>query len=81
MVKKKVKIQKHVLIPQHKKLSKKDKDELLGKYNITGQQLPGIRITDAATQEMNVEIGDVIQITRQSKTAGTTVFYRVVANE
>ena len=69
------------MIPQHKKLSKKDRDELLNKYNITAQQLPTIKSTDAATQDLNVEIGDVIQINRFSRTSGATVFYRVVTND
>jgi DNA-directed RNA polymerase subunit H (RpoH/RPB5) len=81
MGKKKFKALKHVLMYTHKKLSKKDKEELLEKYNITEQQLPSIKITDAAVQEFGAELGDVIQITRPSKTAGMTVFYRVVINE
>ena len=80
MAKKKIKIRDHSLIPQHKKLSKKDKEDLLNRYNITEQQLPSIKITDAAISDMNVELGDVIQIIRESKTAGNTVFYRVVVH-
>jgi len=80
MAKKKIKIEKHALIPLHKKLSKKDKDDLLNHYNITIQQLPAIKLTDAAVKDMSVELGDLVQITRGSRTSGITTFYRVVVN-
>lgn len=78
MVKKKIKINKHVLIPEHKKLSYSDKKQVLESLVITIKELPLIMITDPALDGMTVKVNDVIQITRNSPTAGKTIFYRCV---
>ena len=70
--------EKHILVPEHKKLSEKDKAELLKKYNITLKELPKILNSDPAIAELDVDEGDVIKITRNSRTAGKTVYYRGV---
>lgn len=72
---------KHVLIPEHTKLSDKDKKALLAKYNISMRELPKIFLKDAGITHLDVKEGDVIKITRNSPTAGTTVFYRGIINE
>lgn len=72
---------KHVLIPKHKKVSEKEKKEVLEKYGITMNELPAIRKSDPALIDMDVEPGDVIRIERDSPTAGKTVFYRGVTSE
>ena len=74
----KIETSKHILVPKMKKLSEKDKKSLLEKYNISVNQLPSIRSTDAGIASLDVEVGDVIKIERDSPTAGTTVFYRGV---
>tara|TARA_Y100000296_G_C4982644_1_gene161388 strand:+ start:33 stop:305 length:273 start_codon:yes stop_codon:yes gene_type:complete len=74
----KVVIKKHFLLPEHIKISEKEKKELLEKYNITLQNLPKILTTDAALQTLKVKPGDVIKIIRNSPTAGTSLFYRCV---
>lgn len=71
---------KHVLIPRHEKASEREKKILLEKYNIATRQLPRISKQDPAVQHLTVNEGDIIKITRQSKTAGEFVFYRVVSN-
>lgn len=71
----------HVLIPKHTKITKKEAQELLRKYNITQNQLPKISKNDAAIKHLEVEPGDIIKIERESPTSGKTVFYRVVINE
>ncbi|MBW2963875.1 DNA-directed RNA polymerase subunit H [Candidatus Woesearchaeota archaeon] len=68
----------HVLIPKHKKISDKEKKELLDKYKITINELPVILKSDAALIGMDVQAGDVVKIERDSPTAGKTVFYRGV---
>jgi DNA-directed RNA polymerase subunit H (RpoH/RPB5) len=40
-----------------------------------------MHVSDAAIAKLEVKEGDVIKITRVSPTAGTTVFYRGVAND
>ena len=73
-------ISKHVLIPKHSKLSDKEKKELLEKYNITLNELPRIPKEDPAIISLSTKPGDIIKITRASKTAGTSAFYRGIVN-
>ena len=80
-MKTKLEINKHVLVPEHKKLNNKEKVALLEKYNISLNNLPRILNKDKAISELKANDGDVIKIERQSPTAGVTKFYRVVINE
>ena len=77
---KNIDIRKHMLVPEHSKLTKKEIQELLEKYNITLNELPKILSTDPAIEKLNVKLGDVIKITRDSPTAGVSIYYRVVIN-
>ncbi len=70
--------QDHRLVPQHRKMEEDEIKELLNKYNIEKENLPKIERTDAALKQMDVENGDVIEITRESPTAGETQYYRYV---
>ena len=74
----KVSIAKHVLTPQHSKLSDKDKKDLLERYNISFTQIPKILSADAVLTGLDIKPGDVIKIVRISPTAGEAVFYRGV---
>jgi len=71
----------HILIPKHKKLSDKEKNEVLERHHITINELPAIHKNDPALAGMDVEIGDVIMIERKSPTCGKTIFYRGVVSE
>ncbi len=75
---KKMVVSKHFLIPKHSKLSEKDKKAVLDKYQITPALLPKILKDDPAIQGLDVKIGDVIKIERNSPTSGKTNFYRCV---
>ena len=75
---KKVDITKHSLVPKHVKLSEKEKQELFNEYKITLRELPKILKNDPAIAHLNVKVGDVIKIIRESSTAGESVFYRWV---
>ncbi len=70
----------HILVPAHKKLSEKEKEELLKKYNITLKDLPKILAKDPALAELDVKEGDVVKILRKSRTAGESSYYRGVVN-
>ncbi len=74
----KLDVSNHILVPKHDKCSETEKKALLKKYNITIADLPKISVNDAAIVDMDLEPGDVVKITRESPTAGETVFYRVV---
>lgn len=80
MVKKKYDIRKHILVPEHTKLSEKEKKDLLEKYRISLRELPKIRRDDSAIAHLSAKEGDVIKILRKSQTAGEVLFYRGVVN-
>jgi len=77
---KNIDIKKHILVPEHSKLTKQEIQELLEKYNIVLNDLPKILLTDPAIEKLNIKTGDVIKITRNSPTAGIAIYYRVVTN-
>jgi len=74
-------ILKHTLIPEHTKLSEKDKKALMEKYNLEAKELPKISSKDPAIAHLDIKEKDVIKITRPSPTAGQTTFYRGVIDE
>ncbi len=68
----------HEAVPDHRIMDDDEVEELLEKYDTEKDKLPKIQRTDAALKQMDVEIGDVIKITRDSPTAGESTYYRVV---
>ncbi len=77
---KEIDISKHKFVPKHEILNENERDELLKKYNIKSTQLPRIITSDPVVKVLDAKLGDVIKITRDSETAGKTVYYRVVVN-
>jgi len=74
-------VTEHVFVPEHKKLTQKEKEEILKQYGITVKQLPKILTADPALANLDVKQGDVIKISRPSPTAGETEYFRGVVNE
>lgn len=72
---------KHELVPQHEVLPEEEANEMLKKFNITKGQVPKILVSDPVAKKIEAKVGDVVKITRNSKTAGKSVFYRVVVAE
>lgn len=68
----------HETVPEHRKLEENEIEEVLQKYDAEKDDLPKIERTDAALKQMDVEVGDVIEIRRESPTAGKTTYYRTV---
>ncbi len=68
----------HRMVPKHEILNEDDVKNLLSEYNIDKEQLPKIRAMDPAAVAVKAKVGDVIKITRDSKTAGVAYFYRMV---
>jgi DNA-directed RNA polymerase subunit H (RpoH/RPB5) len=72
------KVDTHKLVPKHVKLNDTEIKKLLEEYKITTKDLPKILADDPAIAELNAKQGDVIKITRESKTAGEIMYYREV---
>ena len=71
------------LIPKHEKLSTYQIKKALNDINVSLQELPLIKRADPALQNLinegiEIDDGDVIKITRSSKTAGDVLYYRIV---
>jgi DNA-directed RNA polymerase subunit H (RpoH/RPB5) len=71
-------VNKHELVPKHSKLNESEKKKLFEDYNIDFKSLPKILKSDSAIEKLGVKAGDIIKIERDSKTAGTTIYYRLV---
>jgi len=67
----------HFLVPKHEILDDSSAQAILMKYGVDRSKLPKIKKYDPALPD-GVKIGDIIRITRNSKTAGTAMYYRVV---
>ncbi len=76
----KIDVGEHELVPKHEKLNEEEAEKVLEEYNADKDNLPKIERKDAALKDIdaNVEVGDVIKITRDSPTAGKAEYYRVV---
>ncbi len=72
---------RHKWVPRARVLSQEEKEKLLKEYNITEFQLPKILKSDPMVKALGAKVGDVIEIVRDSPTAGKTVYYRVVIDE
>ena len=86
-MKRKISILEHVLVPRHEVLSEEEAEELLRRYDVSREQLPKIKISDPVIEEIrremgvNVKVGDIVRIVRKSRTAGRSVYYRVVVED
>ncbi|OYT42154.1 MAG: DNA-directed RNA polymerase subunit H [Candidatus Aenigmarchaeota archaeon ex4484_224] len=75
---KEIDVSKSELVPKHRVLSEKEKEELLKKYRVTLKQLPRILSSDPMVKLLNAKIGDIIEIERKSPLGGKVKYYRVV---
>jgi DNA-directed RNA polymerase subunit H len=69
---------KHEIVPKHEILTKEDVEELEKKYRIKPYQIPRIKASDPAAKMIGAKPGDIIKITRESLTAGSSIAYRYV---
>ena len=66
------------LIPKHEILGEDELKSVLKRYKIEKEQFPKIKINDPVVQEIGASVGDVVEITRKSQTAGQALYYRLV---
>jgi len=72
-------------LPEHSKLSMTATKRELRQANLDIEELPLIKWSDKAletlrTQGVEISLGDVIKITRQSTTGGAVNYFRKVIN-
>lgn len=69
---------KHEMVPDHQIMGEGEVVDLLMTYHITLEQLPKIYHDDSAVKAIGGEVGNVIRIVRDSRTAGRAEAYRLV---
>lgn len=78
----KIDIQQHDLVPKHEVISESEKELLEKTADFDINNLPKIKINDPVVKELSetnpISAGDVLKITRKSKTAGEFISYRIV---
>ena len=72
-----VDVSQHNLVPEHAVLDDAGVEALLEEYDIDRTDLPKITRRDPALPD-DAEVGDVIEITRDSRTAEQALVYRLV---
>ena len=68
----------HKYNPKFEIISPEEVEKVLEGLGVTKFQLPKIINKDPVVKIIGAKIDDVIRITRESPTAGKTIFYRVV---
>lgn len=68
----------HVMVPEHKILTNKEKEFIYNKYNIMeDSELPEISRFDPVAKIIGLRPGELCEITRSSKTSITSKYYRL----
>ena len=75
-----VDVSQHDLVPEHTVLDEGDVEDVLAEYDIDRTDLPKIQRKDPALRDTDAdpEVGDVVEIVRDSRTADEAVVYRLV---
>lgn len=82
MIKKKLDVLRHNLVPKHIILTKEQTIDLLNKYKIKVIDLPRILNTDPVIFSIGAKEGDVVKILRKSHTTLDEIkYYRYVTKE
>jgi len=72
-----VDVTQHELVPEHSVLAEDELDDVLAEYGIKRTDLPKIKQSDPALPA-EIEIGDVVEIVRDSRTTDRATVYRLV---
>ena len=72
------KVGEHFLVPKHEIVTEDKLEELFKKYRSPSIKFPQILKDDPAVEEIGAKKGDLIRITRKSRTMGKTIYFRVV---
>jgi DNA-directed RNA polymerase subunit H len=71
-------ILKHELVPNHVVLSESAIKKIFKDLDFEQDKLPKIKSEDPVVKAIDAKKGDILEITRDSPTAGTFVTYRIV---
>jgi len=71
----------HNSVPKHEIIQENEVKSLLDKYQIEKGQLPKIKQSDPVIKELGASVGDIAKITRNSQTAGESLYYRLVIDD
>lgn len=71
-------ILKNELVPEHSIMSEEDIKKTFKDLDFEKKQLPKIKVDDPVSKHIGAQEGDVLEITRESATAGTFITYRIV---
>ena len=74
-----VDVSNHELVPEHSVLDDGAVETVLDEYKIERTDLPKIKRTDPALPD-DADVGDVIEIVRNSRTTDRAVVYRLVVD-
>ena len=72
-----VDVSKHELVPDHTVLDEEEVEAVMQEYIIRKTDLPKIKRTDPGLPG-EATVGDVVEITRDSRTTDTATVYRLV---
>jgi len=72
-----VDVSQHELVPDHIPIDEDELEAVLDEYEITRTDLPKIKRNDPALPD-EADPGDVLKIVRESRTAETSISYRLV---
>ena len=71
----------HTLVPKHKVLNDKEKEEIKNKYSVMDDsQFPDISRFSPVSMVISMRPGELCEITRSSKTAINSKFYRICSS-
>lgn len=71
-------ILRHELVPRFRILTEEEKKQVLERFNTTEKKLPRILADDPAVKVLKAKHGDLLEINRNSRIAGESVYYRIV---
>jgi DNA-directed RNA polymerase subunit H len=72
-----VNVSEHTLVPEHTVLDEPEIEAVLAEYDVKRVNLPKIRTSDPALPD-EAEVGDVVEIVRDSRTTDEATVYRLV---
>ena len=78
---KKIDALEHNRVPDHHVLDEDEAKEIMEEKGLDQKKLPSIKKSDPALNDLEVEVGDLVEITRESPTAGTHKYYRRVIKD